>query len=105
MLSDQPPPTPGAQPVEPYLIALIRERTALGITRYGTALHTHNGRDPTIDALQEALDLCQYLAQALLEARDRIIALEDRILETPCPQPTPCKSTPQQPGDVSVSTS
>lgn len=70
----QPQPTRGersSQSVAEYLKQLIDERTRLGIAKYGTPLMTHNGRDALMDALQEALDLNQYLAQALLEARDR----------------------------------
>lgn len=44
-----------------------RERT--GIAKYGTTLQAQNGRDPLMDAYQEALDLCQYLRQ-VLEERD-----------------------------------
>lgn len=73
-VSDQPMPTRVAESrdVEPPLIALIRQRTQLGRTRYGTQLQTHNGRDARVDALQEALDLCQYLMQRVLELEDRV---------------------------------
>jgi len=46
---------------------LINARRQLGISRYGTELKTYNGRDALVDAFQEALDLAQYLAQALAE--------------------------------------
>lgn len=45
----------------------IEERKATGIKTYGEALRAHNGRDPLIDAYQEALDLAVYLRQELYE--------------------------------------
>ena len=45
----------------------IQNRKRLGIQRYGTVLQPHNGRDALRDAYEEALDLAQYLKQALLE--------------------------------------
>lgn len=48
----------------------LEARLAVGVERYGTALHTHNGRDALRDALEEALDGMQYAQQANLEARD-----------------------------------
>lgn len=46
----------------PILPALL-ERRAVGMRKYGIPLTTFNGRDPLIDAYQEALDLVVYLAQ------------------------------------------
>jgi len=37
------------------------------LQKYGTYLQTHNGRDALWDAYQEAMDLCMYLRQAILE--------------------------------------
>jgi len=45
----------------------IRERDELGEQKYGTRLQAHNGRNPLIDAYQEALDLVVYLKQAIQE--------------------------------------
>lgn len=45
----------------------MRERHELGRAKYGVALQTFNGRDPIIDAYQEALDLVVYTQQARLE--------------------------------------
>lgn len=83
----QPPPTKGDSPaVWPMVIAdlegafcrtkthdaireLVREdmtaRDALGRERYGTPLQVDNGRDPIVDAYQEALDLAVYLRQEM----------------------------------------
>jgi hypothetical protein len=47
----------------------LRERKAFGLRKYGTTLTTHNGRDPLVDAYEEALDLCVYLRQAIEERR------------------------------------
>lgn len=45
----------------------LNERRVMGVKKYGTELKSHNGRDPLIDAYQEALDLCLYLKQAIIE--------------------------------------
>lgn len=45
----------------------LAERLAFGTRKYGTPLQAHNGRDALLDAYEEALDLCVYLKQALVE--------------------------------------
>jgi hypothetical protein len=69
---EQPSPTtnPNSRLVTEALIDLLRERSAKGIETYGTPLMTHNGRDAQRDALEEALDLCQYLMQMKMEEED-----------------------------------
>ncbi len=49
----------------------LRYRKELGIRKYGTPLQAHNGRDALQDAYEEALDLCQYLKQAIEERKVR----------------------------------
>lgn len=67
---DQPLPLPNNGPaIQDLVIDDIRERRRIGEARYGTALQAHNGRDPLVDAYQEALDLCMYLRQEI-EERD-----------------------------------
>lgn len=68
---EQPTPVlnPDSVAVGERLKALIDQRTAIGIRKYGTPLMTHNGRDAHRDALEEALDLCQYLMQMVLETK------------------------------------
>jgi hypothetical protein len=56
----------GATAVD-LLIADMRDRDQVGRDRYGTPLTSGNGRDHLIDALQEQLDACVYLANALDE--------------------------------------
>lgn len=75
----QPIPGPGAEPVWPWvrreflalltdpLLQAIRERDSMGTMKYGVALHSHNGRDPKIDLLQELLDAIAYAAQCAME--------------------------------------
>lgn len=53
--------------LHPIAEDLIRARREQGRARYGTELYTHNGRNPTLDALQEAVDLVLYLAQESME--------------------------------------
>jgi len=80
----QPPPrlTAASQPVWPALeddlgqlprtvapdrlLAQLATRVALGRAKYGVELHTHDGRDPWLDANEEILDLLQYLARLAL---------------------------------------
>lgn len=50
-----------------HLHADLLARRALGMAKYGEALHTNNGRRACVDAYQEALDLVVYLAQMDLE--------------------------------------
>lgn len=65
---DQQLPTPNDLPVIHDLVtADIQARLALGISRYGTGLQPHNGRDSLQDAYEEALDMCTYLRQTIFE--------------------------------------
>jgi hypothetical protein len=82
---DQPPPIPttrqpaweivmsyveqeyGATDIFRLVLADMRERDVIGRQRYGTALTAANGRDHLVDATQELLDACAYLAAALDE--------------------------------------
>lgn len=88
----EPPPVPGRAEVAPALCAwlcaayagagledsgsfqdalsLVEARAAYGRAKYGTALQTHNGRNPLEDALQELGDLLMYVQQAKMESRD-----------------------------------
>jgi len=56
--------------VLPLVQADLAARIAKGATEYGEPLTTHNGRDALQDAYEEALDLCVYLKQAILEKID-----------------------------------
>ena len=49
----------------------MRARDEAGRAKYGTPLQPHNGRDPLVDAYQEALDLAVYLRQAIYERDGR----------------------------------
>lgn len=67
----QPMPTTSERPaIQDLVIADIEARKALGRTKYGTLLQAFNGRDALVDAYQEALDLCQYLRQAIEERNE-----------------------------------
>lgn len=94
----QPEPRPGGESVTLSLLSYLdfRARTKalleddlmarrdLGIERYGTELTTENGRDPLVDAYQEALDLALYLRQAAItgpSAPVDLFSLTDRAVE------------------------
>lgn len=65
---DQPLPIVNELPfIQDQVIADIEERKQVGIKRYGTPLQAHNGRDALQDAYEEALDLCMYLKQMIVE--------------------------------------
>jgi hypothetical protein len=49
----------------------LRYRKEFGLRKYGTPLQANNGRDALQDAYEEALDLCQYLKQAIEERKSR----------------------------------
>ncbi len=52
----------------------LKHRAKEGFVKYGTLLKSHNNRNAEMDALQESLDLNQYLFQCLIE---RDIAYEE----------------------------
>jgi len=53
-----------------YLISDIITISNRGKDNYGIRLETHNGRDALWDAYEEAVDLCFYLKQAIMERED-----------------------------------
>lgn len=70
MTDEQPLPTVNAgRFIQDLVIEDIRDRTQVGIQRYGTALQAHNGRDTLRDAYEEAMDLTIYL-RGVIEERD-----------------------------------
>lgn len=60
--------------------SFIEDRIEQGKEKYGVYLATWNGRNPTIDALQEAVDGLQYMVQAWME-REEMVDLLRRALE------------------------
>jgi hypothetical protein len=67
--TEEPPPRPGRGDMWKLVVQDMEERRKMGLQKYGTPLQADNGRDPLVDAYQEALDLCVYLRQAI-EERD-----------------------------------
>lgn len=65
--TQQPLPTPGQEVVLFHVLDDFKRRAEMGKAQYGTYLETHNGRDALVDAYQEALDLCMYLKQTIME--------------------------------------
>lgn len=64
----QPLPVKNDRPaIQDLVIQDIEARKSVGLRKYGTLLQAGNGRDALQDAYEEALDLCQYLRQALEE--------------------------------------
>lgn len=62
------PPIPNnSEPVVNQVMHDLHRRKVMGIKKYGTPLQAHNGRNALQDAYEEALDLCCYLKQKLLE--------------------------------------
>jgi hypothetical protein len=59
------------------LVVLLNERRDFGARKYGTELKTWNGRDAELDALQEAVDLVQYVHQGAMERADLTHQLAD----------------------------
>jgi len=53
--------------IQAMVRADLEERERLGISRYGTALYPHNGRDALRDLYEELLDACCYVKQAMIE--------------------------------------
>lgn len=68
LVAPQPAPEANGRPaVWSLVLADMAARDQEGRRKYGVPLQPHNGRDPLIDAYQEALDLCAYLRQAIYE--------------------------------------
>ncbi len=79
MAKEQPAPVANDRPaVWPLVVADMQARDQLGRERYGVPLQPHNGRDALRDVYEEALDLCAYLKQAMLE-RDTVLADLERV--------------------------
>lgn len=57
----------GKQAGSTNVLVDMRERDAVGRTRYGVPLQPHNGRKPLVDAYQELLDAVVYLRQHIYE--------------------------------------
>lgn len=69
--SEQPAPIPNTNPViQELVLADMRDRLMLGISRYGTGLQADNGRDMLTDLYHELLDACTYIRGVIYE-RDR----------------------------------
>lgn len=67
--SVQPLPLGNGAEIAALVKADIEARAVIGEAKYGQRLRANNGRDPLIDAYQEALDLCMYLRQAIEERK------------------------------------
>ena len=63
----EPKPTGNGEIVLNEVIKDLLDRSKEGEKKYGTLLKTNNGRNALMDAYQEALDLCMYLKQCLME--------------------------------------
>ena|GEM_PF-228548 len=66
-----------SEPVYRQLIRMIEERAAMGEVKHGTHLQANNGRDALMDALQESIDLNQYLMQKIAERKHSDITMLD----------------------------
>ena len=61
------PPHIGTTRVLDYVLADLKSRAEMGKQKYGHYLETQNGCNALQDAYEEALDMCMYLKQKLLE--------------------------------------
>lgn len=69
------------------LINSTRQRAEMGKAKYGVYLTAHNGRNPLVDAFQEALDQLVYLRQAI-EDGDAMPPIHPDYATRPEPAPT-----------------
>ncbi len=68
LIDPEPEPKKNSYPAVWNLVLKdMRARNEMGKRKYGTPLQPFNGRDPLIDAYQEALDLVVYLRQLIYE--------------------------------------
>ncbi len=68
---EQQPPKPSEGDMWLEVMKDMEKRRKHGIEKYGVPVQPFNGRDPLIDAYQEALDLCVYLRQAIEERKSK----------------------------------
>lgn len=68
----QPAPTGEGREVYDLVLCDILERYESGKQKYGTSLRVNNGRDPLVDAYQEAVDMVMYLRQAIEERKQML---------------------------------
>lgn len=66
----QPAPSGSGRVVVDEVVIDLCKRKDMGTAKYGTPLRTNNGRSALLDAYQEALDLCIYLKQLLMEMEE-----------------------------------
>lgn len=64
---EQPKPYSGQKDSTEALIRFLRQRQEYGRKKYGQSLCTFDGRNNTLDILQESTDLTQYLFKEVLE--------------------------------------
>lgn len=69
LIKEQEPPKDSYGDMWLLVVQDMEERRKHGIEKYGKPVQPFNGRDPLIDAYQEALDLCVYLRQAIEERK------------------------------------
>lgn len=65
------PPHDGTTRVLDCVIDDLKSRAEMGKEKYGHYLETNNGRNALQDAYEEALDLCMYMKQKLLEEQGK----------------------------------
>jgi hypothetical protein len=56
-----------AEQARPELEDAFQKQFDKGLVKYGVPLHTFNGRDAGVDALEELVDLAVYLKQLRME--------------------------------------
>ncbi len=70
-LAQSMPVKTGGPAIIDLVISDLLDRDEAGTKQYGDRLRPHNGRDALVDAYQEALDLANYLRQAIHERDGR----------------------------------
>ena len=70
-MSNQPAPKSGNRLVGLAVLRDVAQRIEFGFKKHGSLLETENGRDALWDAYEEALDLCMYLRQEILQREEQ----------------------------------
>lgn len=77
---DQPLPIRNdSRDIQSMVIDDIRARREVGISRYGTALQPHNGRDALWDLYEELLDAVMYVRQNMTEREGMVLVRRDDL--------------------------
>ena len=70
---------PEMEPLSGHFFGILIRQREKGLSKYGTELHTHNGRSAIQDFEEEIVDALQYGIQAIMEDPHRTAEILDAV--------------------------